>query len=65
MFGALFQADVIYVARVKMQGNSFSVGVEGSTSFTGPGDVSFVLHSMASEDCQVDTGPLAKFLYTL
>ncbi len=55
----------MYVARVEMQGTSFSVGVEGSTSFTGPGDVSFAMHSMASEDCKADTGPLAKFLYSL
>ena len=62
---SLFQPEVVYLARVQMEGTSFSIGVDGSTSFTGPGDVAFSLHSMASEDCKSDVGPLVKFLYSL
>ena len=56
---------MVYVTRVEMQGSLFDVGVDGSTHFTGPGDVSFTLHQIASEDCKSETGPLAKFLYSL
>ncbi len=56
---------MVYVARVEMQGSSFDVGVDGSMSFTGPGDVTFTLHQTTSEDCKSDVGPLAKFLYSL
>lgn len=62
---SLMQAEVVYVAQVEMQGNSFDVGVDGSTSFTGPGDVVFTLHQTASEDCKCEVGPVAKFLYSL
>ena len=59
------QPKLVYTAHVEMQGTSFNVGVDGHTSITGPGDVLFTIHHTASKESAADTGPVAKFLYSL
>lgn len=56
---------MVYTARVQLTGVIHDIGVEGKTSLTGPGGVSFTLHEAGSTEANPERGPLVKFLYSL
>ena len=58
------EQDQIYTARVNLEGSSYNIGVDGALSITGPGGVTFTLHTGISDQADPNAGPLAKFLYS-
>ena len=58
----------MYTIRVELEGTSFDMGVDGGTSITGPGEVTFAFHQATSDPIgksKPDAGPVTKFLYSL
>lgn len=63
-FCHLSQAELVYTAQVKLTGQVYDVGVDGKTTLTGPGGVTFTLHATGEAESNPETGPLVKFLYS-
>ena len=60
----LSQAELVYTAHVELVGQGFDIGVDGKTSLTGPGGVTFTLHAAVDPVSDPQSGPLVKFLYS-
>ena len=58
------QAELVYTAHVELVGQVFDIGVDGKTSLTGPGGVTFTLHAAVDPVSDPQSGPLVKFLYS-
>ena len=58
------QPEVVYTAHLELQGDSYNVGVEGTLSVSGPGDVEFTLHHTGTEESNPETGPILNFIYS-
>ena len=57
------QAEIVYTAQVDLTGTIFDIGVDGKTSLSGPGGVTFTLHQTGLAKSSPESGPLVKFLY--
>ena len=53
----------MYTAHLELTGESFDIGVEGKTTLTGPGGVTFTLHQTGLAESNPESGPIVKFLY--
>ena len=60
-----FQTEVIYTARIILNGSVHDIGVEGKRTLTGPGGVCFTLHETGAAESNQECSPLLKFLYSL
>ena len=49
---------------MELTGSVFDIGVDGKTTLTGPGAVTFTLHQAGLADSNPETGPIVKFLYS-
>ena len=58
------QAEAVYTAHVELTGEVYDIGVDGKTSLTGPGGVTFTLHHTGLSESNPESGPLVKFLYS-
>ena len=54
----------MYTAHVELIGEVYDIGVDGKTSLTGPGGVTFTLHHTGLSESNPESGPLVKFLYS-
>lgn len=55
----------MYTAHVELTGSVYDIGVEGGMAVSGPGGVTFTLHQTGFAESSPESGPLAKFLFTL
>lgn len=58
------QPEIVYTLHVELTGSVFDVGVDGKTTLTGPGGVTFTLHQTGAAESNPETGPIVKFLYS-
>ena len=58
------QPEVVYTVHVELSGSVFDIGVDGKTTLTGPGGVTFTLHQTGLAESNPETGPIVKFLYS-
>lgn len=58
------QPEVVYTVHVELTGSVFDIGVDGKTTLTGPGGVTFTLHQTGLAESNPETGPIVKFLYS-
>lgn len=58
------QAEAVYTIHVELTGSVFDIGVDGKTTLTGPGGVTFTLHDGGPAESNPETGPIVKFMYS-
>lgn len=61
--GSHLQPEVVYSVHLELTGSVYDIGVEGKTSLTGPGGVTFSLPETGLIESDPHSGPVAKFLY--
>lgn len=61
--GSHLQPEVVYSVHLELTGSVYDIGVEGKTSLTGPGGVTFSLPETGLVESDPHSGPVAKFLY--
>ena len=49
---------------MELTGSVFDIGVDGKTTLTGPGGVTFTLHQTGLAESNPEAGPIVKFLYS-
>ena len=49
---------------MELSGQVYDIGVNGKTSLTGPGGVTFTLHQTGLAESNPESGPIVKFLYS-
>ena len=58
------EPEVIYTARVDLEGTNFTIGTEGQSTVMGQGGVVFNIYSPGLTESDPESGPIAKFLYS-